>query len=125
MSTMQASPEAQPKALVRCPAMPIKEDFGQLVLRCVNYHGPEYAGQAIAVGPPGSQPQPRTTMAALPGWTIVPATEYGERIDLEHSTPVQLYVCRVCGYVEMYARPWNPPTGVPSAEPNFGRREFG
>lgn len=116
--------------------MPLKPYIdGTLVLRCVNYHGPDYENPVVAAGQQVSLPQ--TTMEALPDAGIVPGlvldpegdarwaelqaivanmpANRGKKQEPEpprgttrqmrpsRGVAVQLYVCRVCGYVEMYA----------------------
>jgi len=96
--------------------MPIVEEGpGRFVLRCVNYHGPEYMGPVlISRDAAGYYPPPKTTMDAVAGRTVVPLTSWIQsgdeimprhRLDPDIGVPVQLYMCRICGYVEIYSRP--------------------
>ncbi len=109
--------------------MPIEEDAGHFVLRCVNYHGPEYQSRIRAVrdpdNPDRAKDPPKTTMAPLNVWLIIPATTTGPGgdvyPDMQRGAPIRIYICQVCGYVEMYSRPLAPPMGPPSGELSGGR----
>jgi hypothetical protein len=114
--------------------MPLKEYVkGHFVLRCPNFHGTEYSTPTIVkIGPEGIVfPPPKTTMDAAPGWMVVPAAGYQIHKDgvgktqsgvgLVGGMPVRLFVCRMCGYIEMYAGPVIAPNEWPaSKEPSDG-----
>jgi len=104
--------------------MPLIELQGHLVLRCINRHwreeddGPKPKDPA---DPSRSWEPPKTTMVAEPGWLaipIAPQAPTGARLTYMHShqraLPVQVCVCSVCGYVEMYAGPVIAPKDWPT-----------
>jgi hypothetical protein len=111
--------------------MPLFNDLGHVVLRCVNFHGAEYlpriSGKADPEHLERSLEPPKTTMEALPNRAVVPgmipnpeleaafrAIKAGKPdapaphepiyyMNVSSGATVQLYVCRICGYVEMYS----------------------
>jgi len=100
--------------------MPLVEYLaGHFVLKCPNYHGIEYMPPSIIrMDTAGAPIPPKTTMEELPGWQIIPrALDEEERVagPQEPETlaawavcptrglPVRLFMCRECGFVEMYA----------------------
>jgi hypothetical protein len=91
--------------------MPICEDRGRPVLRCVNNHWQELNGPQRDPHT-GQLLPPKTTMVTPPDWAIIPS-----RFVESHATPVQIYICRVCGYVELYAVPSIKPPEEPREDP--------
>jgi hypothetical protein len=96
---------------VPLPAMPIirrSEATKEAVLVCANHEDPTHkpvsaAGEILALL------STHTTMLRTTGWHVLigieePPTEGGwARQDSRRIVPVRCYVCRVCGYVELYS----------------------
>jgi hypothetical protein len=101
--------------------MPLVDVMGHVVLRCVNDHlvnagvpGSQEIGLLDAPAlrdpdnPGRSKEPPKTTMESLADWgfitTIRSPNPPGAMpiVTMRDGTPIRLYMCRVCGYVEMY-----------------------
>ena len=101
----------------------MEDFFGRFVVRCVNYHGPEYqTPPVIRKDSPALTAPPPTSMVAIPLQTILPVTHLHHdpdyvmprrQLDPDGGVPVRVFVCKICGYVEMYTaaahRPPEPP----------------
>ena len=120
--------------------MPLTNDLGWPVIRCVNFHGHEYGprqtGERDPEHPERSKEPPQTTMGAMPGWYLAPKSLDPKDRDLylprllpagriaapgvaigvspPMGMPLQIFICSKCGYVEMYAGWVVSPTEWPS-----------
>jgi hypothetical protein len=87
----------------------------QLVIQCVNQYLPNHQA-ALAVG--GQQ----STMHVSPRWYAVtnvepPTANFAAQFNPHAGIPVRCYLCRICGYMEMYSgaiaspQVWGPGNG--------------
>ncbi len=92
--------------------MPLVDSHGHRVFRCINNHWKEdQTYEPLPADPEQrgrSKEPPKTTMEALPDWGFItrihsPSTPGAMPIVMmREGTPLRIYRCRLCGYVEMY-----------------------